>query len=613
MFKKAFGNLKTSAPLRSSDRRKLKQKVVSAYGISPEDGDLLVPDGLESLKFTTHLDEPGILYLSSAGDPLWFTVGKGSEDLIPTTYTLWKKPDLLPFLSTPEPVIPILCGGADLMIPGVIHRPRSLAAGQLVCIRKYSRKDGVPELSVPLAVGSMALPSDQIETGQEKGKAVHVLHVWKDHLWELGSKPDVPPGEPLQSKEEPSESGDAPETVAQSEAPQGEDAPPQPNITPTDAYISYTPSEVTELLQISLVQAIAVLLSKSSSSTFPIPATQFYTNYILPSRPAFPTYVLAPASLGADASKTGEERPHIDPQDINIKASSHKSLTTFLKAADKQGLITTKSPQKHSQQSDLLILSVASKHPLVAAHKPYASVKDIEQKAAKKAERENKDREAEAHREIEVKELLKPHLVTVDLFSAMGADPKQLYMPSEVRSVIFNYVTSNDLVNANDKAYINLDQVLAACVAAKSSGKSKGKGVDAGVSIDFMKRDELVKQVTSKMQSWYEIHVPGKDVVQKKGTLKPIQVVMKIRQGRKASTLITGFEPFLVVNGDDMAEDLRKTCAGATSVSPVAGKPAGSGLEVLVQGKQSSAVLEYLTGKGIPKRWIEVSDLVGKK
>src|SRR5690606_17835507 len=117
-------------------------------------------------------------------------------------------------------------------------------------------------------------------------------------------------------------------------------------------------SEVTELLQISLVQAIAVLLSKSSSSTFPIPATQFYTNYILPSRPAFPTYVLAPASLGADASKTGEERPHIDPQDINIKASSHKSLTTFLKAADKQGLITTKSPQKHSQQSDLLILSV---------------------------------------------------------------------------------------------------------------------------------------------------------------------------------------------------------------------------------------------------------------
>jgi translation initiation factor 2D len=40
---------------------------------------------------------------------------------------------------------------------------------------------------------------------------------------------------------------------------------------------------------------------------------------------------------------------------------------------------------------------------------------------------------------------------------------------------------------------------------------------------------------------------------------------MKIRQGRKASTLVTGFEPFLVLSGEEMAEDLRKICAGATS------------------------------------------------
>lgn len=54
----------------------------------------------------------------------------------------------------------------------------------------------------------------------------------------------------------------------------------------------------------------------------------------------------------------------------------------------------------------------------------------------------------------------------------------------------------------------------------------------------------------------------------RKGKLSPIQV-MKIRQGRKASTLITGFEPFGKVIGgmepEDLAEDLRKICAGATS------------------------------------------------
>ena len=67
-------------------------------------------------------------YIDPDGDPLWFTVGKGSDDLIPTIYTLWRKEDLLPFLSTPAAVVPILIGGADLMIPGgqLLSFPSSL-------------------------------------------------------------------------------------------------------------------------------------------------------------------------------------------------------------------------------------------------------------------------------------------------------------------------------------------------------------------------------------------------------------------------------------------------------------------------------------------------------
>lgn len=48
-------------------------------------------------------------------------------------------------------------------------------------------------------------------------------------------------------------------------------------------------------------------------------------------------------------------------------------------------------------------------------------------------------------------------------------------------------------------------------------------------------------------------------------------------------------------------------------VSPIPGKPAGSGLEVLVQGKQSKAVVDHLIARGIPKKWIEVVDIAGKK
>jgi translation initiation factor 2D len=109
-------------------------------------------------------------------------------------------------------------------------------------------------------------------------------------------------------------------------------------------------------------------------------------------------------------------------------------------------------------------------------------------------------------------------------------------------------------------------------------------------------------------------------------------VAIKMRQGRKAVTLITGFEPFLV-NADELGEELRKVCAAQTSgtsfspfsiasfqfancsifesVTPITSK--SHQMEVLVQGKQGKAVMEYLINKGIPKKWIVVDDSTKKK
>lgn len=118
MFKRPLSNLKTSAPLRSSDRRKLKHRVIATYNVSPEIGDILVPEGLMSRRFATNTNTQGVAYLSPDGDPLWFSVGKDADELIPTVHTLWRKYDLLPCITTPAAVIPVLMGGADLMIPG---------------------------------------------------------------------------------------------------------------------------------------------------------------------------------------------------------------------------------------------------------------------------------------------------------------------------------------------------------------------------------------------------------------------------------------------------------------------------------------------------------------
>ncbi|KAI6020580.1 hypothetical protein EDC04DRAFT_2736905 [Pisolithus marmoratus] len=90
---------------------------------------------------------------SPDGDPLWFSHGKGSDDLIPAVYTLWKKYDLLSCITTPASVIPVLVGGADLMIPGVVPIPSSqtVVPPQLVAIAQYF-KDSPTAHGPPLGV-----------------------------------------------------------------------------------------------------------------------------------------------------------------------------------------------------------------------------------------------------------------------------------------------------------------------------------------------------------------------------------------------------------------------------------------------------------------------------
>jgi len=60
MFKKPLHQVKTSAPIRASDRRKLKQRVTATFSSSLDDGDLLVPDGIQIAKFLNYTKEHGV-------------------------------------------------------------------------------------------------------------------------------------------------------------------------------------------------------------------------------------------------------------------------------------------------------------------------------------------------------------------------------------------------------------------------------------------------------------------------------------------------------------------------------------------------------------------------
>ena len=324
---------------------------------------------------------------------------------------------------------------AEFPPKSVIQCPPALGENQLVAIRQYVRKDDRPTLSPPVAVGRMALPGDQIRKAtQGKGKAVHIYHTWKDHLWDIGSKKDIPQDSILSDSSTAKQEAHSTDIDEEKDAHKASPPPSESasEVTPeeptTSTTISYSPQEVTELLNKSLLQAISTTLLSLPQSGFPITATLLYTNHILPSRPAFPSLVLPPANLAETPDGLSDNPPHIDTE-ITIKSSSHKSLTTFLKAAEKASLLTLKAPQK--QQPEILVTSVNPSHQTIKEHTAFVTLRDLELKAAKKAAREEREKEALAtNNHVEVKELWKPHQVSIDLFEGMGAKFVALYFLS---------------------------------------------------------------------------------------------------------------------------------------------------------------------------------------
>jgi translation initiation factor 2D len=86
-------------------------------------------------------------------------------------------------------------------------------------------------------------------------------------------------------------------------------------------------------------------------------------------------------------------------------------------------------------------------------------------------------------------------MLTLFLYSVSA-----LYTLSEIRTILNNYITAQDLVNKNEQQYINLDNVLSAVMTSKVNEPA-----------EFMKRDELMRKLVEKMQHWYEVQVEGKE------------------------------------------------------------------------------------------------------
>ncbi|CAG8510747.1 10386_t:CDS:10, partial [Funneliformis caledonium] len=569
MFKKPSSNIKNFSLLRSSDRRRFKEEILkkfpslesSLHTLTESTTDItespinsfFVPEHIQSAKFVSNAGTHGVIYITNEKQPIWFRIDKDKKDiLVPCVYTLWKFPDMLPKIPTFTPVISKLTGGANLMIPGIAFPSEGLPEvneGELVSIV-------IRDLNIPMAVGTMNISTKLLKPGStRKGVAVIIFHVFGDYLWSMGDRSSPPELSDVELCQEAVEADTSESKVAEiSEVMVENDE---------SLHKELSISEVDSLLEASFYQA---LLEKLTPTTpLPMATSQFYSAYILPCRP-----------VGTD-------------NEVDIKKSSYKKVSKFLKAMEKKGVIKIKESNQ-----DLILNHVNWKHENLDAFRPHktieSAINEVETQASSSVL---------GSMQIQVKEVFKPKGAIIDLFKAQGQNIVEdtTYEYKEIKTIISNYLKSHNLSDKQNRRLVIPDEQIREALVTKSGERIPEKWT----------RDDLVQQIQLKMEPCHYVIFPDHDPELRKGSPKRIQISELKRVGNKVVTTICGLEAYRI-NPNDLIEPLKKLCASSVAVNPtLQSSPKKPLMEVMIQGPQTKQVKNYLINtKGCPEKYIEI-------
>lgn len=657
---------KPSSNLKGSARKALLTSICSSYGLDestlPADTKLsLLPKDVRHARSITHTDKYKLLiYSDEVGRPLWFKFESGPLDklIFPTVLTLWKNPFLANgrALNTPLNVLPVIQGGADLMIPGCFPPYPDLIKGQPVVYLSY------PE-QIPLGVGVVLVSQTNNLSRDLKGKAAQTIHTIEDSLVnQFKNETVIVPGLEFDYKIPNSENAasmsDAVDTVAdgvEKLTTEESQAQPEPQTEPEPAESekqedesdeeSFTPQEADDFFMNALLLTIYQFHTPEGRENtnpnlttdleLPISASQLLDSYVVPN-------LAIPVSSAPN---------------LTIKATSHKKTSKFLKAMEKLGLIATKEMRDGlyvTEFSDMLA------NTLLQDFIPYTIRKkkkaDSSDSASASSARSGKNGS-----QMVGLPLWKPHSSSSTFFNTVAKENRDIfsvqsyYDTDELKQRLVTYINAHQLVYKQDKRQVIVDEVL-----IQALGLAKKLDTPCVPGNTTISRDKIVSYLQSQCTSFHLMYSPEDIVLQQfseytsankgvvptplllrvlkpaKGQIPQVHIKTERRGGNKTVTTVTGLESF-GISPALFAEELRKACAGSTSVNSV--KPGGGGggkgnknqkgkgpvqeqkdeakddgpKQVLVQGPQVKAVETLLLKKGLRPAWIETNDKDQKK
>lgn len=575
MFAKPF-RVKSNTVIKGSDRRKLKADISAAFpALTADELSELVPnkEELNVVKVYAHKGDAVTLYVLNK-NPLFFELEKR---LYPTVYVLWRFPTLLPAFTTWPPVLQKLTGGADLMLPGVVVPISGLPnVNQADCCAV-----NVVNNRAPVAVGTAAVSSTDMQSSGMKGRGVCVLHTYMDTLWAFGDK-SGPPSLPdcIETEEDMNEGECNTENKLQEEEAGVEEHCQEATdqvcagveeLSLPDQIQQDDDEETTteddqrspqELMDALLFQCfLHALKTKVKKSELPLLTSTFLRNHM---------FTCCPSG-----------------QQLDIKKSSYKKLSKFLQTMQQEhSLIRVKELTKGVES----IVEVDWKNPELRSFNvskdTFCDIDPVQEGSS-------------PYSPPEITTVYSVSARVEPLFFDAQKRKGAVLQPAEVRSIITDYVKKNELVAENNKNYIMINPTLCDCLLEKSEYQE----------VESIKWDDLFSRTLSKMQECYQIVFPGQEPIIKKGHLDPIDISVASRGSNKKVTLIKnlelyGLDPVVV------STELQHRVQASSVLQPLPG--AKDKVVVQIQGNQIHQVGNLLDHYKIPKKFIQGLDKAPK-
>lgn len=294
---------------------------------------------------------------------------------------------------------------------------------------------------------------------------------------------------------------------------------------------------------------------------------------------------------------------------LQIKKTSWKSIKKFIKYLDKQQIIKSKD----RDGNEVVILDIDFKDRHVEAFVPYRLPKKDSASTANTNGKPAAPLPAESSvgQKLKLLSLLRPKEKLAPIIVSQKTDPRGLFTPAELKQILTAYIEAENLASPKNKRLININPQIADSLLGSSAADN------AALAAGTITRDALAERMVAATTPFHSILRNDADLADSKpkaGAPPKIQIVLETRSGNKTVTKVSGVETYFIAP-QPLADELRKTCAGSTSVDRLQGSsPKAPVMEVMVQGPQKDAIIKALEKRGVNRNWVEVVDKTkGKK